>query len=257
MHYKTVFISDLHIASKKSKADRINNFLKENEFDQIYLVGDVIDIWRFKQAFSFSHDKQSSHVEVIERLLRHSRKGTKIHYIIGNHDEFLSKFKNHNIFGNIDMHDTIEHVTCSGKKFIVMHGHQFDFIAKFTFSPILYKLGDIGYDIMMDLNDVLNWVRRIMGMKYWSLSKHIKIKFKKASQFLDTFESIIVKYCKQHKYDGMICGHIHDPKIKEIDNIVYANTGCWTEKENCSFIYEDEHGNLKLEYYEKPKRLGI
>lgn len=255
MFYKTIFISDLHIASKKSKCQQLNDFLKQNEFGEIYLVGDIIDIWRFKQAFSLSKEKQNLHVEVIERFLKLSRKGTKIHYIIGNHDEFLSKFKNHSIFGNIMMHDKIEYKTKTEKKFIVMHGHQFDFITKFTFSPLMYKLGDIGYDIMMDVNDVLNWFRRVLGMKYWSLSKHIKIKFKKASQFLDTFENIVVKYCKQNSYDGIICGHIHDPRIKNIDGIIYANTGCWTEKENCSFLYEDSEGKIQLGCYEQRKEL--
>jgi len=246
MHYRTVFISDLHVASKKAKAKYIISFLKENEFDEIYLVGDIIDIWRFKQAFSMSFEKQNNQVEIIERLLKLSRKGTKINYIYGNHDEFMAKFTGHELFGNISLHERMDYIAPNGKKYLVMHGHQFDFLTKYPVSSYLYKLGDWAYEWLLSINEVFNWARKILGMRYWSISKYIKIKVKRAAQFIESFETVICKYAKDRNYDGVICGHLHDPKIIKVNNITYVNCGCWTEKENCTFIYEDNDGELKI-----------
>lgn len=247
MYYKTVFLSDFHLASKKAKYKQLNTFLKNNEFDTIFLVGDIIDIWRFKSAFDMSNEKQSGNVEVVERLLKLSRKGTKIHYIYGNHDEFMAKFVGHELFGNISLHERMEHTTSCGTKYLIMHGHQFDLLTKYPVSSYIYKLGDHGYEFMLELNDVFNWFRRLLGMRYWSISKYIKIKVKRATQFIESFEDVICKYAKEKKYDGVICGHLHDPKIKMVNDIIYANCGCWTEKDNCTFLYEDSNGMIKLD----------
>lgn len=249
MYYKTVFLSDFHLASKKAKYKQLNTFLKNNEFDTIFLVGDIIDIWRFKSAFDMSNEKQSGNVEVVERLLKLSRKGTKIHYIYGNHDEFMAKFVGHELFGNISLHERMEHTTSCGTKYLIMHGHQFDLLTKYPVSSYIYKLGDHGYEFMLELNDVFNWFRRLLGMRYWSISKYIKIKIKRATQFIESFEDVICKYAKEKKYDGVICGHLHDPKIKMVNDIIYANCGCWTEKDNCTFLYEDSNGMIKLDNY--------
>ena len=248
MHYKTVFLSDFHLASKKAKYKPLSNFLKNNEFDNIFLVGDIIDIWRFKSAFDMSKEKQSGNVEVIERLLKHSRKGTKIYYIYGNHDEFMQKFAGHEIINNIFLYERMDYVTSSGSKYLVLHGHQFDLLTKYPMSSFIYKLGDYGYELMLELNEIFNWCRRKLGMRYWSISKYMKIKIKKAAQFIESFEDVISKYTKDKKYDGVICGHLHDPKIKTINGIIYANCGCWTEKDNCTFIYDD-NGTLKISTY--------
>jgi DNA repair exonuclease SbcCD nuclease subunit len=249
MHYKTVFLSDFHLASKKAKHKQLNAFLKNNEFDNIFLVGDIIDIWRFKSAFDMNNEKQSGNVEVVERLLKLSRKGTKIYYIYGNHDEFMAKFIGHELFGNISLHERMEHTTSCGTKYLILHGHQFDLLTKYPVSSYIYKLGDHGYEFMLELNDVFNWFRRVLGMKYWSISKYIKIKVKRAAQFIESFEDVICKYAKEKKYDGVICGHLHDPKIKTVNGIIYANCGCWTEKDNCTFLYEDSNGMIKLGSY--------
>ena len=251
MHYKTVFLSDFHLASKKAKTKPLIAFLKNNEFDNIFLVGDIVDIWRFRDAFSMSSEKQTNHMEVIERLLKLSRKGTKIHYIYGNHDEFMAKFAGHHIFGNITLSEREEYITSSGKKFLILHGHQFDFLTKYPVSSYLYKLGDYGYEIILEINEWFNWCRRVLGMRYWSVSKYVKIKVKRAAQFIESFESVVLKYAKEKKYDGIVCGHLHDPKIYTTNSITYANCGCWTEKDNCTFLYEDSHGDLKLESFSR------
>jgi UDP-2,3-diacylglucosamine pyrophosphatase LpxH len=251
MHYRAVFLSDFHLASKKCRTKDLIRFLKENEFDHLYLVGDIIDIWRFKQVFHMNLQKQNDHLEVIERILKMARKGTVVHYVYGNHDEFMAKFIGHQIFGNISLHERIEHTTSLGRKYMVMHGHQFDFLTKYPVSSGLYKLGDYGYEMVLEINDWFNWCRRMLGMRYWSVSKYVKIKVKRAAQFIESFESVVLKYAKEKKYDGIICGHLHDPKIYTANNITYANCGCWTEKDNCTFIYENSNGELKLESFNR------
>jgi UDP-2,3-diacylglucosamine pyrophosphatase LpxH len=249
MHYRAVFLSDFHLASKKCRTKELNKFLKENEFDHLYLVGDIIDIWRFKQVFHMNPQKQNDHLEVIERILKMARKGTVVHYIYGNHDEFMAKFIGHHIFGNISLHERIEHTTVSGKKYLIMHGHQFDLLTKYPVSSWVYKIGDHGYELLLGINDWFNMARRLLGMRYWSISKYVKIKVKRATQFIESFEEIVCRYARDRKYDGIVCGHLHEPKLKNKDGLVYANTGCWTEKDNCTFLYEDEDGYLKLESY--------
>lgn len=249
MHYKTVFISDLHLASKKSKTKPLIDFLKNNTFDTIFLVGDIIDIWRFKQAFSMPNKKQNEHLEVVERLLKHARKGTTIHYIWGNHDEFMAKFKGHEIFGSIQLHERMDFISSNGTKYLIMHGHQFDLLTKYPMTSWMYITGDWAYEILLHVNDVFNFCRRIVGMKYWSISKYMKIKVKKATQFIESFETVITRYAKDRGYNGVVCGHLHDPKVKTIDKMIYANCGCWTEKDNCTFLYETNNGELKIGNY--------
>ena len=169
---KAVFISDLHLASKKSKTSQISQFLKNLQTDELYLVGDVIDIWRFRQAFSLGPIKQNETVKCFDRLLRLT-KNTKIHYIWGNHDEFMSRFIDSSGFGNINLQERTEYISSNGKKYLVLHGHQFDLLAKYAWSPWAGKLGDFGYDFMININDCYNWIRRKLGMRYWSLSKYI------------------------------------------------------------------------------------
>jgi UDP-2,3-diacylglucosamine pyrophosphatase LpxH len=249
MHYRAVFLSDFHLASKKCRTKELNKFLKENEFDNLYLVGDIVDIWRFKQVFHMNREKQNEHLEVIERILKMARKGTTVHYIYGNHDEFMGKFIGGSIFGNISLHERIEHTTSSGKKYLIMHGHQFDLLTKYPVSSTIYKIGDYGYEFLLGVNEWYNLARRMLGLRYWSISKYVKIKVKRATQFIESFEEVVSHYARERKYDGIICGHLHDPKMKSKNGFVYANTGCWTEKDNCTFLYEDNHGNLKLKSY--------
>lgn len=246
---KAVFISDLHLASKKSKGDRIHEFLKDLKTEDLYMVGDVVDIWRFQQAFSMGPIKQQETVKCFDRLLRLSKK-TNVHYIWGNHDEFMSRFADSSGFGNITLAERKDYISSDGKRYLVLHGHQFDLLAKYAWSPWLGKVGDIGYDIMIEINEWYNWFRRKIGLRYWSLSKYIKVKFKTAVVFMDRFEKITTDYAKKNGYDGVICGHIHDPQDKTVNDVHYLNCGCWTDEENLTYIVDDENG-IRLEYAKK------
>ena len=186
---------------------------------------------------------------MVERLLKHARKGTIIHYIWGNHDEFMAKFKGHEIFGSVQLHERMDFISSNGTKYLIMHGHQFDLLTKYPMTSWMYITGDWAYEILLNVNDVFNFCRRMLGMKYWSISKYMKIKVKKATQFIESFETVITRYVKDKGYNGVICGHLHDPKIKNVDGVIYANCGCWTEKDNCTFLYENKNGELKIGNY--------
>ena len=248
---KAIFISDLHLASKKSKSTHIHSFLKTINPDHFYMLGDIIDIWRFKQAFSMGEKQQKETVKCIDRLLRIS-KNTKVHYIWGNHDEFMAKFVSSSGFGNISLSEREDYYAGDGNRYLVLHGHQFDLLSKYSWSPWVGKVGDMGYDFMITVNEWYNWVRRKLGLRYWSLSKYVKVKFKSATVFIDRFENIVTDYAKRNGYDGVICGHIHDPQDKIVNGVRYINTGCWTDETNLSYVC-DEGSGPELRFYGEQK----
>jgi len=248
MHFKTVFISDLHLGAKKSKANELYQFLKENTFDEIFLVGDVIDIWRFKQAFSLSKDQKDVHMKCITRLLRLASKGTMIHYIIGNHDLLMEKFILKNLFTNIEITEKSHYIDSLGKSWQVIHGHQYDLVTKYAIGERLGLIGDHIYDFLIFVNEWYNKARNLFGFEYRSISKYIKVKFKKAAMFLDNFHMITVDKAHEEGYDGVITGHIHDPQLDK----EYANCGCWTDLTNLSFLVDNGSG-LELWKYDPEK----
>lgn len=240
--YKTIFISDLHIGSSHCKSDVLLEFLKEYSAPTIYLVGDIFDFWKLKKKF-FIPKKQ---IAVVKRLLKLAKKGVKIKYVIGNHDEALRPFLRYNLeIENIEISNTFIHKTVSGKSFLVLHGDQFDgFI-----SPWLYHLGDFVYEILLELNTQLNWFRHKIGIGYWSLSKFLKTKTKESIAFINNFDLAVATYCKKRKCDGIIYGHTHSPNIRQILDMAVMNTGDFVD--GCSAIVEDFEGNfILLEYKE-------
>ena len=248
MKYRACFISDLHLGCMKAEVKLINKFLKENEFDALYLVGDIIDIWRMKQKGFLRHKDAQSHVNVIQKILKHAKNGTEIHYIYGNHDEFLANFaQENNQFGNIKFHERVVHRTKNNQTFIVIHGHQFDLIT--ITNPWLSKIGDHGYEFLISVNKYYNKLRQLCGLKYWSLSKYIKAKVKTAANFIGNFSYAVSKYAKDNDCDGIICGHIHIAEIKKINDRIYANCGCWTDRGNCTAIVENNNGELEIIYF--------
>lgn len=245
-HYKTCWISDLHLGSDSSEAEMIYSFLKHNEFEKLYLVGDIIDIWRLKKAGFLNKKKAQAHINVLQRILKMSKKKTEVIYLIGNHDEFIANFVDdeERELGNIVLGEKFEHVASNGKKYLVMHGHQFDLITRYN--PWAAKLGDSGYHFMIWLNKIYNWGRRKIGLKYWSLSKYIKINVKKAVNFISRFEETAAKYAEENECHGIITGHIHDPAIKHINGLEYLNCGCWTDIANCTALVENDEGEIEL-----------
>jgi len=223
--YRSIFISDVHLGTRDCKAEALNNFLKHNTCETLYLVGDIIDAWKIQQN---RWRWKQSHTNVIRRIMGHAKRGTRVIYVAGNHDEFLRPLIPLGIgFGLIEVVNQTEHIGVDGRHYLVTHGDLFDGITRLA--PWLAFLGDKLYDFVLNLNSKFNSVRRRLRLGYWSLSKYLKYKVKKAADFLFQFERNLAVYCKKRGYDGVICGHIHHAEIKEIDGVMYMNDGDWVE----------------------------
>jgi UDP-2,3-diacylglucosamine pyrophosphatase LpxH len=238
--YRSIFVSDVHLGTKDCQADKLNNFLKHNSCDTLYLVGDIIDAWKIQQN---KWRWKQSHTNVVRRVLGHAKRGTRVVFIAGNHDEFLRPMIPYGFsFGLIEIHNQIEHIGADGKHYLVVHGDLFDGITRLA--PWIAFLGDKAYDVVLTLNNKFNWVRRRMGFGYFSLSKYLKYKVKKAVDFVFKFEENLAGYCKKRGFDGVICGHIHHAEIKEINGVAYMNDGDWVE--SCTALVEHWDGRWEI-----------
>lgn len=248
--YRTIFISDVHLGTKSCKAELLNNFLKHNTCEKLYLVGDIIDAWKIQQN---KLRWKQSHTNVVRRVLGHSKRDTDVIYVAGNHDEFLRPMIPYaTSFGRVKICNQITHTGKDGKKYLVVHGDLFDGITRLA--PWLSFLGDKAYDFVLDLNSRFNWIRHRLGFGYWSLSKFLKHKVKKALDFMFKFELNITSYAKRKGYDGVICGHIHNAEIKTINNMIYMNDGDWVE--SCTALVEHHDGRWEIITWQEMKNEG-
>lgn len=239
MKYKSIFISDIHLGTRFSKAKTLLNFLKHNESENLILVGDIIDGWAIKRKFVWPQ----THSDVIQKVLKKARKGTNVTFITGNHDEFLRPFVPLILGDSLNISNELEYKALNGKKYYITHGDFFDSIT--MTKKWLAILGDYGYDLLLHLNSVLNFIRKKIGIKkYWSLSKYIKDNVKSSVSFISDFESVLSNHAKNKGYDGIICGHIHKAEIRYIDEIEYLNCGDWVE--SCTAIVETFNGEFKI-----------
>jgi UDP-2,3-diacylglucosamine pyrophosphatase LpxH len=234
--YRTAWISDLHLGSRAANAASALNFLRRHDFDKLYIVGDLIDIWKLKRGRYWPQ----LHTDVILEILDKARKGTHVIFIPGNHDDFCTHFCG--TFGNIDIKQNDVHVTATGVRLVVMHGHEFDGVTKYA--QWLAVIGDVGYSILFTINRYFNYFRSWFGLGYWSLSAYIKSKVKNAVNFVSDFEQCLVRYAESHNAKGVICGHIHTPTIKKIDLLDYYNCGDWVESGTA--LVEQDDGRIEL-----------
>jgi UDP-2,3-diacylglucosamine pyrophosphatase LpxH len=235
--YRTIAISDVHLGTRDCKADQLNNFLKHNTCETMYLVGDIIDAWKIQQN---RWRWRQSHSNVIRRILGHAKRNTRIIYVAGNHDEFLRPLIPYGIgFGHIEIVNQAEHVGIDGRRYLITHGDLFDGITRLA--PWISFLGDRAYDFVLSLNSRFNWLRHRMGFGYWSLSQYLKRRVKRAVDFMFQFERNLAAYCKKRGFDGVICGHVHNSEIKLIDEVWYFNTGDWVE--SCTALCETHDGD--------------
>ncbi len=236
-HYRTIWLSDIHLGTKDCKAEYLLDFLRYNESETLYLVGDIIDGWRLRRGWHWPQ----SHSTVIQKVLRKSRKGTQVIFIPGNHDEFLRPYVGTNFGGVMLLHDTVHHMA-DGRRFLVVHGDEFDGIMKYA--KWLAYIGDRAYVFALNLNRWVNAVRARIGLPYWSLSQMLKHKVKQAVQVIDDFEHFIAKQARRQGLDGVICGHIHHAEMKEIGGVLYCNDGDWVE--SCTALVEHVDGTLEI-----------
>lgn len=235
--YRAIFISDIHLGTRRAQAEAFLDFLGHTESEYLYLVGDIIDSWSLRQHWHW----QQSHNDVIQKLLRKARKGTKLVYIPGNHDENFRDFINLK-FGKVRVLEEAIHTSATGKRYLVLHGDKFDGVV--CFAPWLAKLGDQAYEVSMSLNAAVNKVRRFFKLPYWSLSAFLKYKVKKAVEFLSRFEEAVVRDAKQRNCEGVICGHVHTPDDRMIEGIHYLNDGDWVE--SCTALVEHLDGRFEI-----------
>lgn len=235
--YRSIWISDIHLGTKGCNVEMLLDFLRRTESQYLYLVGDIVDLWRLKKTWYW----RQAHNDVIQKLLRKARKGTRVIYIPGNHDEHFRDFARHR-FGRVVVLKEAFHTTADGRRFLVIHGDQFDGIVQYA--RWLAILGDTAYTIALKINTGFNWVRRKLGFSYWSLSAYLKHKVKNAVEYISNYEHAVVAEARRRKADGVICGHIHTAEIRTIDGIVYCNDGDWVE--SCTALVEHDDGRLEI-----------
>jgi UDP-2,3-diacylglucosamine pyrophosphatase LpxH len=244
LNFRSVWISDVHLGTKHAQVDALLDFLRESECRYLYIVGDLIDGWELKYKW-FWRDEYNL---LIQKLLRKSRKQTRIIYIGGNHDEFVENFIGLR-FGNVTLARQVIHTSADGKKYLVIHGHQCDGIAHFN--GLLDRVGSRLYQWILDLNLYLNRVRRSLGFGYWSIAAYLKFKAKQAVKYASDYETAIALMARKQKVDGVICGHIHRAEIKNINGVQYLNCGDWVE--SCTALVEDFDGTMRLiHFHENP-----
>jgi len=234
--YRTVWISDLHLGTRACQAEALLDFLRSACFDTLYLVGDIIDLWALKRGIYWPQ----THNVVLQKLLLCARKGVRIIYIPGNHDELVSRFCGQ--YGNVTIQRRAIHTTANGKKLLVIHGHEMDTIVQNL--RWLAHVGDLGYKSLMRVNGFVNFICKRLGMRYWSLSAFVKREVKNVVSFINQFEHSVVRYAKEFRVSGVICGHIHFPAYKTIEDMLYINCGDWVESN--SLLVEDSDGSLQI-----------
>lgn len=243
-HYRSIFVSDIHLGTRACQAELFCKFLKNNTCDHLFLVGDIIDGWQLKKRMYWPQ----SHSDAIRRVLTAAKRGTKVYYLIGNHDEVLRKYLTYDIsLGRIKILDRYDYISLTGHKYLVIHGDQFDSLMVPSTKWIMH-VGDFCYNILVWMNTHLNRIRTLMGLEYWSLSHFLKSRTKSALNFISSYENHVAEYCETHSYDGVICGHIHTPTIKQIGNVTYMNDGDFCD--SCSALVEDaKTGEFRLIEY--------
>ena len=237
---RTLFLSDTHLGTKGCQAGLLLDFLKDYDADVIYLVGDIVDGWQLRSGWYWPQ----GHNDVVQKLLRKVRKGARIVYVPGNHDEFLRDYIG-TTFGGIEIAESRIHEAADGRRYLVIHGDQFDMVVRHA--RWLAHLGDGAYTFALWVNTGLNRVRRRLGLAYWSLSAWAKLKVKNAVNFIGQFEQFLADEARRQGADGVICGHIHHAANREIDGLRYLNTGDWVE--SCTAIVEHYDGRMEVLHY--------
>jgi UDP-2,3-diacylglucosamine pyrophosphatase LpxH len=235
--HRAIWISDIHLGTTGCKAAFLLDFLKWNDSDTLYLVGDILDGWQLRKGWHWPQ----SHNDVVQKILRKSRKGTRVVYIPGNHDEFVRDYLDHS-FGDIELLHEAVHRTADGKRLLVTHGDLFDGVVQQA--RWLALLGDQLYTLILALNHWFNRARARLGFGYWSLSQYLKHKAKSAVAFITDFELALVREARRRGFDGVVCGHIHKAEIRMVDGMLYCNDGDWVE--SLTALVEDHAGQLRL-----------
>jgi UDP-2,3-diacylglucosamine pyrophosphatase LpxH len=235
--YRAIFISDIHLGTPGCQAEALLDFLRENDSEYLYLVGDIIDGWQLRRRWYWPQ----AHNDVVQKLLRRARKGCRIIYVPGNHDEFARHFVGHQ-FGGIEVQEEAVHTTADGRRLWVIHGDYFDAVVQHA--RWLAYVGDHLYDLVLRLNRHLNSFRARLGLPYWSLSAYLKDRVKKVVSYVNSFEEAVASEARRRGHQGVLCGHIHRAEMRMIDDVLYCNDGDWVESRTA--LVEHPDGQLEM-----------
>ncbi len=234
---RTVWISDLHLGTPGCQAEPLLDFLRSVECETLFLVGDIIDGWQLRRSWYWPQ----AHNDVVQKLLRKARKGTRVCFVPGNHDEFARKYLGHN-FGGVDVVRDAVHTLANGRRLWVTHGDHFDGVIQCA--KWLAYVGDWAYELTLRINRHLNSLRARLGLPYWSLSRYLKLKVKRAVSYVGDFEAAVAREARARGVQGVVCGHIHHAEIRDIDGVLYCNDGDWVE--SLTALVEHADGRLEI-----------
>lgn len=236
-YYRTVWISDVHLGTRGCKAEYLLDFLQHVECDCLYLVGDILDFWKLKNGWYWP----PMHSEVVRTVMDMTKRGVRVIYIPGNHDEFLREYLDA-VFGGVEIQRSAIHTLADGRRFLVLHGDEFDGVV--CSSRWLAVAGSEAYDALLVLNRWFNYLRRKLGAPYWSLSAYLKHKVKNAVNFIGNYEQVLIRAAADEGVDGIVCGHIHHAALQDMGPITYCNCGDWVE--SCTALAESHEGHLSV-----------
>lgn len=238
--FRSIWISDTHLGSKECKAEYLLNFLNSTESENLFLLGDIVDIWSYRKNKYWPQ----LHTDIIRAILDKAQKGTRVVYIPGNHDEMIKDYTGR-MFGDVEIMERHIHTTAEGKKLLLIHGDEFDHLIQY--SKILCTLGDWSYTGLLKINQVINFLRRKAGISYWSFASYLKKRVKSAREHIERFENIVTAEAQRLQVDGVVCGHIHHMEMHMKNDILYCNDGDWVE--NCTTLVEHHSGKLEILHY--------
>jgi UDP-2,3-diacylglucosamine pyrophosphatase LpxH len=236
---RAIFLSDIHLGTRACQAERLLEFLREYDSRYLFLVGDIVDFWAMAQRGPCWSAAMNT---VVQKVLKRARHGTRVVFVPGNHDEALREYVGSS-FGDIEVHRDYVHTGADGKRYLLLHGDEFDVVTKYH--RWIAVLGDRAYDFLVRLNAMLSWVRRQFGSAgYWSLAGYAKRKVKTAVSFICDFEDAVVRSVRERGCDGVVCGHVHAAAIKQVDGVIYINCGDWVD--SCTAVVEHHDGRMEL-----------
>lgn len=237
LKYRTIWISDVHLGFHGCQAEFLLDFLSATACRQLYLVGDIIDFWALRKGLHWP----DAHNRVVQAVLEKARQGTEVIYVPGNHDDPLRGHLGTE-FSGVTIRDEVVHTTVDGRRLLVLHGDKFDQVVQK--SPWLAMLGASLYDLILAISQPVHRIRRHLGLGYWSLAAFLKHKVKNAVSYIGHFEQAVAAEAREHRVDGMVCGHIHHAEMRDIEGIDYCNCGDWVE--SCTALVEHHDGHMEL-----------
>ncbi len=235
--FNAIWLSDLHLGSRGCRAAFLLDFLRNTSCSRLYLLGDIVDLWALRRSFYWPQ----SHQEVLRAIIAKAASGTRVTYVPGNHDHLARELDRHRLL-DIEVRAEGIHTTADGRRLLMLHGDQFD--SAVLCSRLNRWVGNAGYSLLLWINQLANAARRWVRLPYWSLAYYVKNRVRNARVAIEAFEQAAVHEARRRGFDGVICGHIHQPELRVIDDTLYCNDGDWVE--SCTALVEHRDGRLEL-----------